>query len=68
MKLPEHVVEKLRPHVGHSIECIYFGRLKDPTDIDLGGLESPHDLYIECVTCDEKLVSIEDLEEDDTDD
>lgn len=45
--------EKLRPHIGHKIVCVYYG---DPAD--------PVDICIECETCMQVLVSAEDYEEE----
>ena len=41
--------EKLRPHIGHEIVCVCYGRYK----------ENPVDICIECETCNEVLISSE---------
>lgn len=46
---------KLRPHVGHEIECVTYG---DPDD--------PHDICVECITCGCVLVSAEDFDEEES--
>ena len=43
--------DKLLPHIGHDIVCIYYGDADDPTDI-----------CIECETCNCVLVSAEDFD------
>lgn len=47
--------EKLRPHIGHDIECVCYG--KDGED--------PQDICIECTTCNEVIISAEDYKEED---
>ena len=41
--------DKLRPHVGHRLECVIYG---DST-------HDPDDICIECLDCNEILVSAE---------
>ena len=46
--------EKLRPHIGHNIVCVSYGR----------DGEEPFDICIECEDCNEVLVSAESFDED----
>lgn len=50
-----YMFDKLKPHIGHNIVCVYYGDKDNPADI-----------CIECEDCCEVLVSAEtyDLEED----
>lgn len=57
MKLKGYMADKLRPHIGHHIECAYYGCLKDP-----------YDICLECVDCNEVLISAESFEEENNDD
>ena len=50
-----YMFEKLKPHIGHRIECVAYG--ESPDDIA--------DIYIECETCNEVLVSAEDYDFED---
>ena len=43
--------ERLKPHIGHHVVCVYYG---DPND--------PVDICIECEDCNEVLVSAETFE------
>ena len=47
--------EKLMRHRGHNIECVCYGDWDDPADV-----------CIECVDCNEVLVSAEDFESEDS--
>ena len=53
MRLNNFMQRKLQAHIGHEIECVAYGDINDPNDI-----------CIECVDCNEVLVSAEDFEED----
>ena len=46
-----YIWEKLMPHRGHEIECVCYGEWDNPMDI-----------CIECITCNEVLISAEDFE------
>lgn len=40
--------ERLKPHIGHNVVCVYYGDKDDPADI-----------CIECEDCNEVLISAE---------
>lgn len=40
--------DKLKPHIGHRIECVCYG-----------DRDNPDDICIECLDCNEVLVSAE---------
>lgn len=46
------IAEKLMPHRGHTLECVSYGEWDDPADV-----------CIECIDCNEVLVSAEDFNE-----
>ena len=46
--------EKLKPHIGHNIVCVSYG--KDG--------EEPVDICIECEDCNEVLISAESFDEE----
>lgn len=48
--------DELRAHIGHTIECVCYGRPGD----------DPHNVALECETCGEVLLSFDhpDVEED----
>lgn len=46
-----YVFERLKPHIGHNVVCVYYGDADNPADI-----------CIECEDCCEVLVSAEDYE------
>ena len=54
--MKNYMYNRLKPHWGHHIECVYYGDPEDPVDI-----------CIECCDCNEVLVSAEteDTEEED---
>lgn len=47
-----YMFEKLRPHIGHRVACVYYG--DEPGDLA--------DICIECESCNEILVSAEDYD------
>lgn len=47
---------KLMPHRGHRIVCVCYGDWHDP-----------HDVCIECIDCNEVLISAETFEVDEVD-
>lgn len=49
-----YMYNRLRPHIGHTLECVAYG------DYD-----NPQDICIECIDCNEVLISVETLEEED---
>lgn len=48
-----YLYDHLRQHLGHTLECVAYG---DPNN--------PQDICIECVDCNEVLISVETLEEE----
>ena len=50
-----YIYEKLRPHIGHNISCVAYGKDK----------EDPVDICIECEDCNEVLISTETFNEED---
>lgn len=40
--------ERLKPHIGHRIVCVYYGDKEDPCDV-----------CIECEDCNEIIISAE---------
>lgn len=44
----DDMFERLRPHIGHKIVCVYYGYKYAPSDI-----------CIECEDCNEVLISAE---------
>ena len=49
-----YMYEKLRPHIGHNISCVAYGKDK----------EDPVDICIECEDCGEVLISSETFEKE----
>lgn len=49
------LAKKLYPHIGHKLECVAYGDLADPLDI-----------CIECIDCNEVLVSAAAFEEEES--
>lgn len=55
--MKDYMYERLRPHIGHNLVCVYYGDKDDPADI-----------CIECEDCCEVLISAETFEfEEDND-
>lgn len=52
--MKNYMYEKLRPHIGHNITCVYYGKKN----------EDPVDICIECEDCNEVLISAEDFGEE----
>lgn len=52
-----YMFERLRPHIGHRVVCVYYGDRDDPIDI-----------CIECEDCCEVLVSAETYDFEDSGD
>ena len=48
-----YMYDLLRRHIGHNVVCVAYG---DPND--------PQDICIECEDCNEVLISVETLEEE----
>lgn len=52
--MKNYMYEKLRPHIGHNITCVHYGKKN----------EGPVDICIECEDCNEVLISAEDFGEE----
>ena len=50
-----YLYDRLRPHIGHNLVCVSYGGFDD-SDLD--------DIYIECIDCNEVLISVETFEEE----
>lgn len=55
MKNKNIMYETLRPHIGHSIACVAYGKEN----------EDPVDICIECEDCNTVLISAEDFDKED---
>jgi hypothetical protein len=50
-RMDNYMYKRLKPHLGHTIVCVYYGDMDNPADI-----------CIECDDCNEVLISAEDYD------